>query len=316
MSGKIKVSVVIPCYNVEEYVRDAVKSAFNQNIKVRKVICVDDGSTDSTLRILKDLESKHPQRLVVQTGPNRGGNFARNVGLKLSESDYIQFLDADDVIEKDKIEHQVSLVASANCTVDLVAGGFRYGASEGNSEVRRPGNESDLVNLARTALGRTSSNLWRADSIRAVGGWNEDWESSQEYELMFRLIKSGGSILYDRRAKTWVRKREGSLTDNNNVSRFRTIVQLRGEVLEFARATEAPTPIIHKLEQAVFQAIRFLSFRSLPEAVEMHSKYIPDGFELEEGRYPLIYANLYKVLGFEKTEKIKSLMRSFFPERL
>ncbi|WP_251965221.1 glycosyltransferase family 2 protein [Salinibacter ruber] len=313
MSGKIKVSVVIPCYNVEGYVGDAIRSALSQTHKFGEVICVDDGSTDGTLRILKDLKSKHPQRLVVQTGPNRGGNFARNVGLKLSEGEYIQFLDADDVIDKDKIEHQVSLIDSMNCTVDLVAGGFRYGASNGGSEVRKPGNESDLVNLARTALGRTSSNLWRADSIREVGGWNEDWESSQEYELMFRLLKNGAEICYDRTPKTWIREREGSLTDNDDVSRFRRIVLLRAKILNHARSAGASALQIYKLEQCLFMVVRFLSFRSLSAAVEMHAEYLPEEFTPDSSKFPLYYTIAYNILGYERTEQIRRTIKALTP---
>lgn len=231
----MKVSVVIPCYNVEEYIKDAVTSAIGQTYPVENIICVDDGSTDDTLQVLQDLKSEYPKQLTIRSEKNRGGNHARNVGLKIAKSKYIQFLDADDILDSDKIEHQVKLIQDAGMTIDLVAAAYRKGETPEQSDVREPGCRSDIANLAGSSLGRTSSNLWRASAVRSVGGWNESWDSSQEYELMFRLLKNGSKICYDRSPKTWMRKRGESITGKKNLNVPRRILDLRLKILNYVR---------------------------------------------------------------------------------
>src|SRR5690606_32136288 len=90
------VSVVVPCYNVEGFVRRAVESAAAQTHRPLEIICVDDGSTDGTLGVLRELEAEHPGLVRVLAGPNGGAPAARNRGLKEARGEYVQFLDADD----------------------------------------------------------------------------------------------------------------------------------------------------------------------------------------------------------------------------
>ena len=93
------VSVIVPCYNCARWVTHAIELCLNQTYPNIEVIVVDDGSTDGSLEVLRQFLP----RIRLETGPNRGGNFARNRGFKLSKGQYIQYLDADDYLEPDKI---------------------------------------------------------------------------------------------------------------------------------------------------------------------------------------------------------------------
>ncbi len=104
------VSVVIPAYNAEEYVRDAVTSTIRQTYPLREIVCIDDGSTYGTLEVLRRLEAQHPEQIQVLTGSNRGASAARNRGMKRVTGDYIQFLDADDTLLPEKVEQDVSVL--------------------------------------------------------------------------------------------------------------------------------------------------------------------------------------------------------------
>lgn len=102
----MSVSVIIPCFNSEMTIERSVHSVFNQTLKPKEVICVDDGSSDSTISILRKLEEVSPMEisfLIIQQ-ENRGPSRARNNAVLSSNCEYIAFLDSDDVWHPQKLE--------------------------------------------------------------------------------------------------------------------------------------------------------------------------------------------------------------------
>lgn len=98
-----KVSVIIPVYNVETYLRQCLDSVCAQTMKEIEIICVDDGSTDSSPLILKEYAEKD-DRIKVLIQKNGGAGAARNYGLRESRGEYLSFLDSDDFFEPDMLE--------------------------------------------------------------------------------------------------------------------------------------------------------------------------------------------------------------------
>lgn len=94
--GNVKFSIIMPAYNVENYIKQAVDSVINQTYDEWELIVVDDGSTDNTWEILKSYKDK---RIKTIKSKNQGVSHARNVGLKKATGDYIVFLDSDDYLE-------------------------------------------------------------------------------------------------------------------------------------------------------------------------------------------------------------------------
>ena len=99
----VKVSVVIPVYNVEDYLRDCLDSIVNQTLKDIEIICINDGSTDNSLEILEHYKSKD-ERIKVISQENGGISAARNKGIDLASGDYISFIDSDDYIDNNFYE--------------------------------------------------------------------------------------------------------------------------------------------------------------------------------------------------------------------
>ncbi len=97
------VSILIPCYNAERWIAQSIESALAQTYGSIEVIVVDDGSTDRSLDIIRGFGD----RIRWETGPNRGGNWARNRLLDLARGEWVQFLDADDYLLPDKVEPQM-----------------------------------------------------------------------------------------------------------------------------------------------------------------------------------------------------------------
>jgi len=100
---KKDVSVIIPVYNVEQYLEECLDSVINQTLNNIEIICVNDGSTDSSLGILEAYEKKD-NRVRIISQENKGLSAARNTGMRLAEGKYIYYLDSDDYIEIDALE--------------------------------------------------------------------------------------------------------------------------------------------------------------------------------------------------------------------
>lgn len=103
------VSIVIPCYNLGQYLKDAIDSALNQTYKNRELIVIDDGSTDDkTIKLIDEYRIKY-QDVVFIRQKNMGLSEARNTGVKNSKGDYVVCLDADDKLFKTYIEELIAI---------------------------------------------------------------------------------------------------------------------------------------------------------------------------------------------------------------
>lgn len=99
-SRTVKMSIVLPIYNVERYLRKCLSSVVNQTLEDIEIICVNDGSTDNSLKIIEEF-SKKDNRIVLVDKKNEGLGAARNSGLDVSNGEYIWFVDSDDFIGQD-----------------------------------------------------------------------------------------------------------------------------------------------------------------------------------------------------------------------
>lgn len=98
-----KVSVIIPIYNVQDYIEECLVSVLNQTLQEIEIICVDDGTPDDSMRIVEPYVMKD-DRIVVLHKENGGLSSARNAGLKIAQGEYVYFLDSDDYLKNDTLE--------------------------------------------------------------------------------------------------------------------------------------------------------------------------------------------------------------------
>lgn len=113
----ILVSVVMPAYNAEKYIRQAVSSVLNQTHENLEMIVVDDCSTDHTYEILEDLASGDARIRLFRNEHNSGVAKTRNKGFELCRGEYVALLDSDDLWRQDKIEKQLALARSGNADI-------------------------------------------------------------------------------------------------------------------------------------------------------------------------------------------------------
>ncbi len=121
------VSVVIPTYNSSETILSCINSVFSQTYNNIEIIVVDDGSTDTTIKLLSDLIIGHEEKIKLVTQVNAGPSCARNNGISHAKGEYVAFLDSDDEWYPNKIEKQVQLFAENK---DLVLAGSLYSVGD------------------------------------------------------------------------------------------------------------------------------------------------------------------------------------------
>ena len=116
-----KVSIIIPAYNAEKYIKRCIDSLIGQTYKNIEVLIVDDGSTDNTPKILDDI-ANNDKRIVVIHKQNGGVSLARNIAIEKATGKYIMFTDSDDWLENDMVEKMLNKATSTSC--DIVICGY------------------------------------------------------------------------------------------------------------------------------------------------------------------------------------------------
>ena len=118
MEREIKVSVIIPVYNVETYISKCISSVIEQSYKNIEIILIDDGSKDSSGKILDEYE-KGDDRITVIHQKNKGVSAARNRGLELASGDYVVFVDGDDWVDSNYVSYFVELLQNHECEIGM-----------------------------------------------------------------------------------------------------------------------------------------------------------------------------------------------------
>lgn len=205
------VSIIIPCFNAEAWVRRAIESALSQSYPHREVIVIDDGSTDSSVDILRSFGSV----IRWESGPNCGGCHARNRGLELSQGELVQFLDSDDFLHPEKLQKQVSLAAQYDDAI--VYCDHHVVSTDGASTTRSCGvNWSDPIEFVLEHTGLTTIGpLHRRRWLESVGGFRNGLRAAQELDLHLRLAASGLRFVHLAEPLFTVRRQTASVSSNS-----------------------------------------------------------------------------------------------------
>jgi glycosyltransferase involved in cell wall biosynthesis len=183
------VSIIIPCFNAEEFISDAINSALQQTYPAVEVIVIDDGSTDGSLDVIRSFGDSTRW----ETGPNRGGNAARNRGIELARGYYIQFLDADDLLETSKLEKQIARIKNKENTsvyCNYARQCFKTGIPLGVNRLKNDNSDALLFVLMNQTLS-IAAPVHVKTTLEAVGGFREELKCGQEYDLHLRLAMNG-----------------------------------------------------------------------------------------------------------------------------
>ena len=180
MSNEIKVSVIMPIYNASDYLRPALECVVGQTLSEIEIICIDDGSTDKSLSIIKEYQEKD-QRIRIVTENNAGVSTARNKGIIRARGEFIMFLDADDFYEPtllerlyvEAIKHELDVAVCKYDVYNTKQSRFTPAVPEDHGEILMSGEIVSKSNHPEHILQCMSGYVWnklfRASLIREKG---------------------------------------------------------------------------------------------------------------------------------------------------
>lgn len=189
------VDVVIPVYNGSAYIGESISSVLSQTLSPRRVIVVDDGSTDETAAVVSALAASQPTIVLHRLAQNSGESAARNAGIRLSDSRFIAFLDADDVWAPEKLALQMAIFKSKGSSVGFVNSSYYLMNERGellvDAEVIAPSLRgkvlADLLRRGNILSGSASSVLVRREVLDRAGLFDERLYYGGDWDMWLRL---------------------------------------------------------------------------------------------------------------------------------
>jgi glycosyltransferase involved in cell wall biosynthesis len=211
------VSILIPAYNAEKWIEDTIRSALQQTWGNKEIIIVDDGSKDQTLAVAQKFASKE---VFVTTQTNQGAAAARNKAYSMCHGDYIQWLDADDLLAPDKIEKQLAISADGSSKKTLFSaawGSFIYRTSKVVFSptplwcdlspiewmVRKIGQDLSMQTMAW---------LVSRELTEAAGPWDNRLLGDDDGEYFCRVVLASDDVRFIPEARSYYRRAATSLS--------------------------------------------------------------------------------------------------------
>lgn len=239
------VSILIPVYNAEKWLAATIQSALDQSWKNTEIIIVNDGSTDQSLEIAQSFPS---EKVKVINQANAGASAARNRAFKESQGDYIQYLDADDLLASDKIKTQLDQLliepdgSIATCSYGLFIDRVidaKFQPDEGWKNFEQP---LDWLILAAQHKARFYTNVWLTPRkiIEEAGGWAEELKDNpiDDAEFFSRVLKAAKKIVFCDKGKAFYRQGKNNrvsaiVNHQANISRLETYKRINALILTY-----------------------------------------------------------------------------------
>ncbi len=306
------VSVIIPCYNVENYIAEGIESVLAQSYPHFELILVDNNSSDGTVPILERFAERYPDKIQVFHQPKAGAPAARNLGLAHAKGNWIQFLDADDLMLPDKLDDQLSMVDEND---PLVVGTPRYQKLDGSTFIMEPWKDPIMGLFEGLSQGNTCCNLWNRKYLDKVNAWDEDLNFQQDYDLIFRIVQLNDKVVHDFKVSVVIRERpSGQITKKNPRGIRIAILDLRVKMLEYLKANK-PVYFVKNQTfyyQTLYRFIRYLAECDLDLAEQYYQKHLPKDFKplySKETYIPFWNAKLVRLVGFRRAESFKVFVK-------
>jgi glycosyltransferase involved in cell wall biosynthesis len=220
--NRVDVSIIIPVYNVQEYLSECLDSVINQTIKNTEIIVVNDGSTDNSSKILAEYKIKFPELIIINQ-ENRGISETRNQGLNAATGEYIAFVDSDDYIEDCMFEKMYNVAKRENSDI-VICNYILYDEKSQNQNSGKyiiEGNSEDGYIERTRALEKFLTNdikayVWNKLVKRELFIGNNilfpDFKVCEDTPVVFLLLAHSKKIFSIKDPLYYYRQREASLT--------------------------------------------------------------------------------------------------------
>jgi len=209
ISATPNVSVIIPAYNCEDYIAQAVESVLIQEDCLVEIVIIDDGSPDNTEAVLEP----YSDRIRYVKQKNQGVAAARNHGIAIAKGDYVAFLDADDYFFPDKLSQQAEIL-DKRPDIGIIHSGWQRVDHLGNKLLDvRPWEQTpelDLVNWLRWKPVLPSAMMFRREWLQYVGGFDPRFPPAEDTNLVLKLALKGCKTAWLKRITVYYRQHESS----------------------------------------------------------------------------------------------------------
>ena len=222
----MKLSVIIPVYNAEKYLRECVDSVLGQTENDLEIILVNDGSPDSSGAIIADYAARYPDKVTAITVENGGQGRARNFGIAAAHGEFLSFIDSDDYIEPDM--YTLMLAAAEENDADVVVCDMEKRFDDGKREYVH----AALQDAPLASAGSSSNKIFRRSTVGdirfPVGLWYEDFAFSAKLLMLSRKTVFVKKPLYIYRCG------QTSTMNNNNARKNLDILAIMRDIRDFA----------------------------------------------------------------------------------
>jgi len=223
----ISVSVICPTYNAENFISKTIESVINQTRSVSELIVVDDGSSDKTVSVVRKIFSNCDKaiRTKLICNDHKGPGHARNSGIRIAKSEWIAFLDSDDIWHKKKIEEVFNEISiEENSDINFLCHNeerinIQKSISIINCSERYKSSSTLKKQLFWTNLFSTSAVVCKRDLLLKYGLFDENLLSIQDYELWLRLSNHINVKFLNGVLGSYIERR-GNITYGNTIKRF------------------------------------------------------------------------------------------------
>ena len=195
MSGQPILSIIVPVYNREAYLKRCLESLMNQTMKEIEVLIIDDGSTDQTPEITAEFQRANPERIRSFRTENRGSAKARNLGMKEARGKYITFVDSDDYVEADAYEN-ICRVAQEESADVLCAPAYRWEEGECQIIGHCPEGERDKTSIIYCTTGNLWNKLFRREFLQRTGLEMPDLVISEDASFVMAAMTWADKVSY------------------------------------------------------------------------------------------------------------------------
>ena len=243
----IKVSVIVPVYNVENYLVKCLDSLVNQTLKEIEIIVVNDGSPDNSQKIIDKFVKKYPKKIKSFIKENEGQGSARNLGLKYAKGEYISFVDSDDCIDKEMLEKMYNLAKKDNS--DIVICGNKNITMDYNIKSIEPVTLFDEANLS-ILYGKMAvwNKIYKKELIvrNNLQFRNKVWYEDIDFSII--LLLNAGKISFLNEPFYNYLERPGSTMNNLNIEKNLDILLAFDEMIDYFQKKQNYQEIYPKLE--------------------------------------------------------------------
>jgi glycosyltransferase involved in cell wall biosynthesis len=309
------VSILIPAYNAEPWIADTIKSALGQTWPSKEIIIVDDGSEDRTLAVAKRFAAKD---VSVVTQKNQGAAVARNKAFSLAQGEYIQWLDADDLLAPDKISRQMSVLNGCKGNGTLCSaswGAFHYRIQKAQFHPSPLWADLSPVEWLLRKMGQnchmqTATWLVSRELTEAAGPWDTRLSLDDDGEYFCRVLRESDGVRFVPEAKVYYRH-----VGSNRLSYgWRSNTKLEAQFLSMEMQIQYLLSM-EESERSRAACVRYLQKYMLdfhperPDIVERMEKLADSlGGRLEFPRAGWKYYWIQKIFGWGAAKRVLILM--------